>query len=378
MSLRSIILKSDFVLVTPWYASYNALFMISYQPSVRTQGDKQICWQTMANLITAQTSHASMPQHIRQTILPALSSKSLVDTPLRIITINENWCGKSDPSQRRCIQNRLNQRAFRERHRAERVRRNRDYRRDDTLSTLPEEKYETGDADSKGHGLHTSFDERRSGCDNVGRIQQCGPSLLPLFSTLRNCLNNRDSQTACITSTCSSNHQWDELSLVINCNFMRAVTENAQRLRLDLCFLRSSTISTTLCHASVVSVPQTLEPVELQYLLPHDPIIDTIPHARLRYNVLHCIVTGRLDAACFSTFLRRSGTVVNIQGEALRSGLVVWDLPQHLSSWELSEAFMKTWGFLLGGCEDFVAVTNVWRNRKGERALTLDLGPGDC
>jgi hypothetical protein len=332
----------------------------------------------MANLITDQALHASMPQHIRQTILPALSSKSLVDTTFRIITINENWRGKSDPSQRRCIQNRLNQRAFRERHRTERIKKNRDYRRDYTLSTSLEEKCDTGHSNSNGYGLHASFDERGSGCDDVGRIQQCGLSLLPLLGTIRNCLDSRDSQTACITSTCSSNNPWDELSLVINCNFMRAVTENAQRLRLDLCFLRSVTISTTLCHASVVSVPQTLEPVELQYLLPHDPIIDTIPHARLRYNVLHCIVTGRLDAACFSTCLRRSGTIVNIQGEALRSGLVVWDLPQHLSSWELSEAFIKTWGFLLGGCEDFVEVTNVWRNRKGERALTLDFGPGNC
>jgi hypothetical protein len=165
---------------------------------------------------------------------------------------------------------------------------------------------------------------------------------------------------------------------VINYNFMPAVTENAQRLHLDLSFLHSGATSTTLRSASVVNLPQTIEPVELQYLLPHDPIIDTIPHVRLRYNVLYCIITGKLDPACFSACLRCSGTIVNIQGEALRSGLVVWDLPQHLSSWELSEAFIKTWGFLLEGCENFVTVTNVWRNRKGERALTLDFGAGGC
>jgi hypothetical protein len=195
---------------------------------------------------------------------------------------------------------------------------------------------------------------------------------------MRNRLNSRVSRTACTTSTRSSDNPWDELSLVINCNFMRAVAANAQRLHLDLSFLRSGAISTTLRHASVASLPQTLEPVELQYLVPHDPIIDTIPHARLRYNVLDCIMTGKLDAKCFSTCLRRSGTTVNIQGQALRSGLVVWDLSQHLSSWELSEAFIKTWGFLLGGCEDFVAVTNVWRKCKGERGLTLGLGAGSC
>jgi hypothetical protein len=332
----------------------------------------------MGNLITDQALYASMPQEIRQTILPALSSTSLIDTTLRIMTINENWRGKSDPSQRRCIQNRLNQRAFRERHRTGIVRKDRDHRRDNELPRTPKEKLTTGNLDGNGHGLPHSFDEGGSGRDNVGRMQQICLRPSPLFGTIRDCLDRRVSRTACTTATCSSDNPWDELSLVINCNFMGAVTENAQRLRIDLSFLRSGAISTTLRHASVVNLPQTLEPVELQYLLPHDPIIDTIPHARLRYNILRCIITGRLDAACFSTSLRRSGTTVNIQGEALRSGLVVWDSSQHLSSWELGEAFIKTWGFLLGGCEDFVAVTNVWRSRKGEKSLTLDFGAVGC
>jgi hypothetical protein len=242
------------------------------------------------------------------------------------------------------------------------------------LSTIPEEKPATEDVDGTGHGLLQSFHEGGPGCDDIRRMKQKCLRPLPLFGTIRKCIDSGVSRTAYTASTCSIEDPWDELSLVINCNFMRAVTENAQRLRLNLSSLRSGATTTTFRHASVVGLPQTLEPVELQYLLPHDPIIDTIPHARLRYNVLHCIITGKLDAACFSTCLRRSGTIVNIQGETLRCGFVVWDLSQHLSSWELSEAFIKTWGFLLGGCEDFVAVTNVWRNRKGEKSLTLDFG----
>jgi hypothetical protein len=111
---------------------------------------------------------------------------------------------------------------------------------------------------------------------------------LPLFGTIRDRLDSGVSRTAYTASTCSSENPWDELSLVINCNFMRAVTENGQCLRLSLSSLRSGATTTTLRHASV--------------------------------------------------------------------------------------AFIKTWGFLLEGCEDFVAVTNVWRNRKGEKSLTLDFG----
>ncbi|KAK3074519.1 hypothetical protein LTR53_003001 [Teratosphaeriaceae sp. CCFEE 6253] len=49
-------------------------------------------------------------QHARASSFPG--------TPeISIAIINENWRGKSDWTERRRIQNRLNQRAFRERHR---------------------------------------------------------------------------------------------------------------------------------------------------------------------------------------------------------------------------------------------------------------------
>jgi len=42
----------------------------------------------------------------------------MTDPGIRITTTNENWRGKNDPAERRRIQNRLNQRAFRERQRS--------------------------------------------------------------------------------------------------------------------------------------------------------------------------------------------------------------------------------------------------------------------
>ena len=49
---------------------------------------------------------------------PGRTPPVMTDPGFRITTTNENWRGKNDPAERRRIQNRINQRAFRERQRS--------------------------------------------------------------------------------------------------------------------------------------------------------------------------------------------------------------------------------------------------------------------
>jgi hypothetical protein len=107
----------------------------------------------------------------RQTILQPLQSISLVDPTPFIIPINEIRRGESDTSRRRYIQDRLSQRAFRDRHRTGSATNDHDHRTDNALSTIPEEKPTTEDVDGNGHGRPLSFDERVSGCGDVGQMQ---------------------------------------------------------------------------------------------------------------------------------------------------------------------------------------------------------------
>jgi hypothetical protein len=300
------------------------------------------------------------------------------DPGFRITTTNENWRGKNDPAERRRIQNRLNQRAFRERQRTGET----------TKSASPPKQNESDEDDDdededENKGANEEDEQEESSSedeesdeddDEDDDAEQSNPdSPPPGPGPARPHFNGQVSRAACTpaTSMPSTDNPWDELAQLINRNFMQAVSANARRLGLNLTSLGAGTATSTPRLRNPANLPPTLKPVEVQHQLPHDPLIDTIPHARLRFNVLRAIATGNLDAARFSACLRRSGAVVNVQGEARRSGLIVWNFPEQLASWELSEGFVMIWGFLLEGCEDFVAATNVWRSRRGERSLVV-------
>ena len=303
------------------------------------------------------------------------------DPGIRITTTNENWRGKNDPAERRRIQNRLNQRAFRERQRSG----------EPTKSASPQNRAQSDDDDdqkkvSEGDNddddddddeEEDSSSEDEDDDDDDDDAEQSNPGSPPPGPAARSHFTGQVPRAACTpaTSVPSSDNPWDELAQLINRNFMQAVSANAQRLGLNTTALRAGTATSTPRVRKAANLPPTLKPVEVQHQLPHDPLIDTIPHSRLRFNILRAIATGNLDASRFSASLRRSGAVINVQGEARRSGLIVWNFPEQLASWELSEGFVMVFGFLLEGCEDFIAATNVWRTRRGERSLVVGSRP---
>lgn len=163
----------------------------------------------------------------------------------------------------------------------------------------------------------------------------------------------------------------DELAQLINGNLMAAAITNARSLGIHSDELQYAT--PVLTPRGAKAVPATLQPVQLQHQIPHDAMIDIIPHARLRYNILRAIATQQLNAAEFSSCLRASGALESMQGHWQRGGLVVWSLPDQLDSWEVSEAFVRRFPYLLQGCEDLLASTNAWRIRRGERPFPSSL-----
>jgi hypothetical protein len=319
-----------------------------------------------------------MPPKTTQ-LRPSAQGPVMSDPGIRITTTNENWRGKNDPAERRRIQNRLNQRAFRERQRT-----------GETKSVSPPKQAQSDDDEKKKDSEGDDDDEDNDDDDNEDSssededdddddddAEQSNPGSPPPGPAARPHFNGQVSRAACTpaTSLPSTDNPWDELAQLINRNFMQAVSANAQRLGLSTTALRAGTATSTPRLRNAANLPPTLKPVEVQHQLPHDPLIDTIPHSRLRFNILRAIATGNLDASRFSASLRRSGAVINVQDEARRSGLIVWNFPEQLASWELSEGFVMVFGFLLEGCEDFIAATNVWRSRRGERSLVVGARP---
>ena len=333
--------------------------------------------------------------------LPARSPPVLTDPGFRITTTNENWRGKNDPAERRRIQNRINQRAFRERQRSGETTKEYSPRGSSAASTSPDRRPESNnsqekdddediegegdggkegeDQDDQEEGEGGNEDESSSEDDeddDEEEAEESNSGSPPPNVPTRPHFTGQISRAACTSSTPSTDSPWDELAQLINRNFMQAAATNAQHLGINLTSLRSGAPTSTPRLRNVANLPPTLKPVELQHQLPHDPIIDIIPHARLRFNIVRAIATGNLDASRFSASLRRSGAVLSVQGEACRIGLIVWNFPEQLSSWELSEAFFTIWGFLLEGCEGFIAATNVWRSHRGERSLVLGARAG--
>lgn len=264
-----------------------------------------------------------------------------------VSTANDNWRGKNDPAERRRIQNRLNQRAFRERQRAgESPKQYKPRSRSGSAAQL-EDSDDDSDAESdsdKSESSEESSDDEEEVASASSRSQPRG------------------------TTRVHGGRSYDELGQLINRNFMSAAVANAQHLGIEVSALQSGAAVRTP-RPSQRQVPATLTPVELQYQVSHDPIIDTIPHARLRFNILRGIAAGQVDAAALSRCLRASGALEELGGSSLRGGVVVWSYPEQVASWELSEPFLRKWAFLLTGCEDLLAATNAWRAKRGEKTF---------
>ena len=54
------------------------------------------------------------------------------------------------------------------------------------------------------------------------------------------------------------------------------------------------------------------------------------------------------------------------------TGFVVWGEPWDAKGWEVTEEFLKIWGWILEGCWEVFEGTNWWRKRRGEEPLCFD------
>jgi hypothetical protein len=163
---------------------------------------------------------------------------------------------------------------------------------------------------------------------------------------------------------------WDDLAVLINSNFLGAIEENARQVGITTATLHGGSMHVLARASTPLSTPPSLWPHELQFHVPHDLIIDVIPHMQLRSNILAAVNDGALNQSEFCAALRASGSLENVAGQWLRNGMVVWNsVPTQASNWEISDAVWCKWGFLFRGCQDLIDGTNMWRAGRGDPAL---------
>ncbi|KAF2188809.1 hypothetical protein K469DRAFT_564218, partial [Zopfia rhizophila CBS 207.26] len=117
------------------------------------------------------------------------------------------------------------------------------------------------------------------------------------------------------------------------------------------------------------SIPPSLQPTPLQLSTLHDPWIDSVPSAQLRDNL---IVTREMwdeDGLCNDLL----GGLYEGYDDIKEKGIIVWGEPWCERSWEVTEGFVEKWGFLLKGCGSLIGATNRWREERGEDALVVEV-----
>lgn len=139
------------------------------------------------------------------------------------------------------------------------------------------------------------------------------------------------------------------------------------------------------------NIPDSLKPTPLQRSTPHEAWIDIFPSARMRDNAIVAVAEGRLcnEDLC-ADILRgicgpgegRQRDVGSVAGPGDdgdenedEARLIVWKDPWDPSGWEVTEGFLRKWGFLLrgDGDDDMVRATNRWRALRGDDPIVWEV-----
>lgn len=165
------------------------------------------------------------------------------------------------------------------------------------------------------------------------------------------------------------------LTTIVHFNVFHGLARNAALLGIQNEWLIKGTTSpfthSDASHSKNPSCPENMRPTALQRTTPHHPWIDLWPLPRMRNNFLaaslHTRGTVDEDAMCRD--------IVDVgAGEGIEeAALVVWGDAWDPKSWEVTEGFLRKWGWLLEGCGELIEATNAWRKRRGERPFRLVL-----
>ena len=118
-------------------------------------------------------------------------------------------------------------------------------------------------------------------------------------------------------------------------------------------------------HFNVSTCPTHLKPTPLQNAVEHHPWIDLLPSSTMRDNIL------RLGDEYDDTPLCQD-LVEICDRPGQQAGLIVWGDPWDPHNWEVSEEFLRKWGWVIRNCWELLSATNHWRTKRGERKLFPD------
>ncbi|KAH8645842.1 hypothetical protein BX600DRAFT_519408 [Xylariales sp. PMI_506] len=165
----------------------------------------------------------------------------------------------------------------------------------------------------------------------------------------------------------------DHLITLLQFNALRALAVNRS--------LISGILVTPLdCDEEVVHVipypinpeilPSALLPTTLQQTVPHGDWIDLFPCPEARDRLIRGANTfdeDELWADCSGGLFEGFP-----DDEVERRGIIAWSPPWDITGWEMSEGFLRKWGWLFKGLRGPLEATNRWRMERGEEPICED------
>lgn len=160
----------------------------------------------------------------------------------------------------------------------------------------------------------------------------------------------------------------DQLITLIQFNVLRALISNTSTLGWTLEWLEcAEPISPwNRTERTELRCPPALRPTPTQRTVEHHPWIDLWPIPEMRDNLLRAGDTYDEDRLCND--LVEFEDLSNEQ-----TGLIVWGESWDPTGWEVSETFVRNWGWTMKGCKGLLESTNYWRSRRGEEPLTFEV-----
>lgn len=118
-------------------------------------------------------------------------------------------------------------------------------------------------------------------------------------------------------------------------------------------------------------LPPKLLPTTLQQTVPHGDWIDLFPYPEGRDSLIRAAGTfdeDELWADCIGGLYEGFP-----DDEVERRGIIAWSPPWDISGWEMSEGFLRKWGWLFEGLPGALEATNRWRMERGEEPFVHDV-----
>ncbi|KAI1130094.1 hypothetical protein F5Y10DRAFT_236643 [Nemania abortiva] len=279
----------------------------------------------------------------------------------------DDWSGVTDKRERKRIQNRRNQRTYRARRRA-------------VCNNGLDGSSQDADAQTESSTL-TTLVYRQPGPEPSHRINDAETAeaviravssiniLVPDWEPNRRIMQRFEEYA--FRSYAARSQQLNILPSLSQFNFIRALFTNVDVLGLSSAEMHDDALSPFNVVFGPVHIspqrdrlsrlPAGLRPTDLQRETPHHPWIDLLPVPAMRDNILRPgLDSFDEDQLCHD--MRGA-----IPGQ--NPGVLVWGDPWDPHSWEVTEDFVKTWGWVVENCWDLLRSTNKWRIRRGEKPL---------